>query len=177
MRTKIFGERTVYDNPWVRLTLVDIVPPDGRRFEHHVVRLQTVALALVLDDENRVLMLWRHRFVTDEWGWELPGGIVGSGEDAADTASREVEEETGWRPAELEQLITFQPMIGMVDTPHVVFLAHGATYVGDPTDREEAGRVEWVPMGSVLELVRKGEVLGSGSLVGLLYVLASRRAE
>ena len=49
--------------------------------------------------------------------------------------------------------------------------------VGEPTDREEAGRVEWVPMGSVLELVRKGEVLGSGSLVGLLYVLASRRAE
>jgi hypothetical protein len=24
---KVFGERTVYDNPWVRLTLVDTEPP------------------------------------------------------------------------------------------------------------------------------------------------------
>jgi 8-oxo-dGDP phosphatase len=174
LRTNVFGERTIYDNPWVRLTLVDIEPPDGRRFEHHVVRLQTVALALVLDDQDRVLMLWRHRFVTDEWGWELPGGIVGIGEDAAATATREVEEETGWRPVAMERLIAFQPMIGMVDTPHIVFLARGAEHVGEPTDREEAGRVAWVPMHSVLELIHKGEVLGSGSLVGLLYILASR---
>lgn len=80
LRTKVHGERTVYDNEWVRLTLVDVEPPDGRRFEHHVVRLHTVAFAAVLDDADRVLMLWRHRFATDEWGWELPGGIVDPGE-------------------------------------------------------------------------------------------------
>jgi len=26
LRTKVYGERVVYDNPWVRLTLVDIEP-------------------------------------------------------------------------------------------------------------------------------------------------------
>jgi len=36
-RTKRHGERIVYDSEWVRLSLVDIEPPDGRRFEHHVV--------------------------------------------------------------------------------------------------------------------------------------------
>jgi hypothetical protein len=39
LRTNVFGERTLYDNPWVRPTSVDIEPPDGNRFEHHVVRL------------------------------------------------------------------------------------------------------------------------------------------
>jgi len=29
LRTKVFGERVLYDNPWVRLTMVDIEPPDG----------------------------------------------------------------------------------------------------------------------------------------------------
>jgi hypothetical protein len=28
------------------LALVDIQPPDGRRFKHHVVRLETVAFAV-----------------------------------------------------------------------------------------------------------------------------------
>jgi 8-oxo-dGTP pyrophosphatase MutT (NUDIX family) len=154
--------------------LVDIEPPDGRRFEHHVVRLQRVALTVVLDEHGRVLMMWRHRFATDDWGWELPGGIVDVGEDAPTTAAREVEEETGWRPGHVEHLISFQPMPGMVDTPHEVYVAHGAEKIGEPTDLEEAARIEWVPLDRVTELARKGEILGSGSLVGLLYVLARR---
>lgn len=174
LRTKVFGERTIYDNPWVRLTKVDIQPPDGHRFEHHVVRLQRVAIAAVLNDQDEVLMLWRHRFVNDSWGWELPGGIVDEGEDSATTAVREVEEETGWRPRALTHLITFQPMVGMVDTPHELYVGRGAEHIGEPTDREEAGRVGWIPMSAILDLIGKGEILGSGSLVGLLHILASR---
>jgi 8-oxo-dGTP pyrophosphatase MutT (NUDIX family) len=172
-RWKVFGERTLYDNPWVRLVKVDVEPPNGKRFEHHVVRLQRVAIAAVMDDSDRVLMLWRHRFVTDEWGWELPGGIVDPGEEGPASAAREVEEETGWRPGPLTHMLTFQPMIGMVDSPHELYVANSATRIGEPTDPEEAGRVDWVPLGSVMELMAKGEILGSGSLVALLYVLAN----
>lgn len=174
LRTKVYGERAVYENPWVRLTLVEIEPPDGHRFEHHVVRLRRVAVAAVLNDTDEVLMLWRHRFVDDSWGWELPGGIVDDAEDGATTAAREVEEETGWRPGPLAHLLTFQPMIGMVDTPHEIYVGRGAVHVGEPTDLEEAGRIGWISMSAILGLIGKGEVLGSGSLVGLLHILAGR---
>lgn len=174
MRWKVYGERTLYDNEWVRLVKVDVEPPDGHRFEHHVVRLQRVATAVVLDDDDRVLMLWRHRFVTDEYGWEIPGGIVGPDEEAAAAAAREVEEETGWRPGSMRPLVNFQPMVGMVDTPHEVFLAHSAEYIGEPTDLEEAGRVDWIPLDDIIGMIDKGEVVGAGSLVGLLRVLATR---
>lgn len=174
LRWIVHGERTLYDNPWVRLVKVDVEPPGGRRFEHHVVRLQRVAIAAVIDEQDRVLMLWRHRFVTDQVGWELPGGIVESDEAADVAASREVEEETGWRPGTMAHLLTFQPMIGMVDSPHELFVADGAELVGEPTDVEEVGRVEWVPLSEILTLIERGEVLGSGSLVALLHVLARR---
>jgi 8-oxo-dGTP pyrophosphatase MutT (NUDIX family) len=156
------------------LTLVDIEPPDGHRFEHHVVRLQRVSIAVVLNELDQVLMLWRHRFVDDSWGWELPGGIVDDGEDGAAAAAREAEEETGWRPGPLTHLLTFQPMIGMVDTPHEIHAGRGATYIGEPTDREESGRVAWIPLSEIYDLITKGEVLGAGSLVGLLHILAGR---
>jgi 8-oxo-dGTP pyrophosphatase MutT (NUDIX family) len=176
LKTKVFGERAVYDNQWVRVTLVDIETPDGQRFEHHVVRLKTVAIAAVVDERYRVLMLWRYRFVTDEWGWELPGGIAETGEDAGVTAAREVLEETGWRAGPLRHLFTFQPMPGMVDTPHALFVGNTAEKVGEPTDLEEAGVVEWVPMNRVRELIGRGEVLGSGSLVALLYLLSGGKS-
>lgn len=172
---QIHGERTIYDNRWVKLSLVDVEPPGVERFEHHVVRLHRVAIAAVLDSSDRVLMLWRYRFVPNKWGWELPGGIVEKGEDSKETALRETEEETGWRPRDLEHVVTFEPMIGMVDSPHEVFFGRGAVKVGPPVDVEEAGEVAWIPLADIPEMLRRDELLGSGTLVALLHILASRK--
>jgi 8-oxo-dGTP pyrophosphatase MutT (NUDIX family) len=177
--TRVFGERVLYDNPWVRLVQVEIEPPDGRRFWHHVVRLQTVSTAIVLDDaRERVLLMRRHRFATDQIGWEAPGGIVGSGESTQAAAVRETIEETGWRPRGEGRLVAgFQPMPGMVDTPLDVFVFHGAEQVGEPTDAEEASLVEWVSLARIAGLIQAREVLASGTLVGLLAVLAGLDTE
>jgi 8-oxo-dGTP pyrophosphatase MutT (NUDIX family) len=173
-RWQLHGKRELYDNRWVKLELWDVEPPGVERFEHHVVTLQRVSIAAVLDDRDRVLMLWRYRFVADQFGWELPGGIVDAGEDGFATALREVEEETGWRPAGLEHVVTFQPMIGMVDSPHEIFVGRGAEKVGEPTDLEEAGHVQWVPLSDIPGLMAKGDLMGAGTLVALLHILANR---
>ncbi|MFD8783524.1 NUDIX domain-containing protein [Kitasatospora sp. NPDC059599] len=36
------------------------------------------------------------------WGWEVPAGRAGPGEDPAAAVVREVGEETGWRPGRVE---------------------------------------------------------------------------
>jgi ADP-ribose pyrophosphatase YjhB (NUDIX family) len=172
-RWRVFGERGLYDNPWVSLLQVDVEAPNGRRFWHHVVRLRPIAVAVVRDEQGRVLMLWRHRFLPDVFDWELPGGFAGEQEDLATAAGREVEEETGWRPTgRPEHLITFYPVPGMVDSHAAVYLFRGAELVGRPTDGEEAGHVAWLSLDELAELVKQGKVLGAASLVGLLHFLA-----
>ncbi|MGX8262367.1 NUDIX domain-containing protein [Streptomyces thermocarboxydus] len=174
---RIHGERDLYDNRWVKLQLWDVQPPGMESFEHHVVKLHQVAVTAVLDDQDRVLMMWRYRFVPQQFGWELPGGIVDAGEDPADAALREVVEETGWRPKTLEHVVSYQPMVGMVDSPHEIFVGYGAERVGEPTDLEEAGHIEWVPLSDIPGLMARGELMGSGTLVALLHILANRRAQ
>lgn len=71
----------------------------------------------------------------------------------------EVEEETGWRPGRLKPITTFQPMVGMVDSPHEVFIGRGAERIGEPTDAEEDGHAEWVPLSDVRDLMAQGELM------------------
>lgn len=173
---RIHGERLVYDNRWVHLALVDVEAPGSRRFEHHVIRLFRVAVAAILDDQDRVVMMWRYRFVPGRFGWELPGGIIEADEDGAAAAARETEEETGWRPAgRLEHLLTFQPMVGMVDSPHELYVGRGAEFVAEPpADAEEGARIAWIPLADVPEMIARDELLGAGTLVALLHILATR---
>ncbi|RZS41237.1 8-oxo-dGTP pyrophosphatase MutT (NUDIX family) [Herbihabitans rhizosphaerae] len=169
-----FGERLVYDNRWVKVGLADVRAPNGERWEYHVVHLARIAIALIVNDRDEVLMLWRYRFPTDQWGYELLGGMVEDGEDSVGTAAREAVEESGWQPLGApEHLISFEPLPGQVTAPVDVYLWRAAKHIGDPTDTEETGRIEWVPLNRVVELARRQELLGSGTLIALLYYLGT----
>lgn len=172
---KTFGERTLYDNQWVRLSLVEVEAPNGERWEHHVVHLDRIAIAMLVNDRDEVLMLYRYRFAVDKWGYELLGGLVEDGENPAGTAKREAEEESGWRPVgEPVHLASFEPIPGMVTSQTDVYLWNDAEHVGEPTDTEETGRLEWVSLNRVRELAKDHELLGAGTIVAVQSYLLSR---
>jgi 8-oxo-dGDP phosphatase len=168
MQWNVHGRRTIYDSPWISLDLVDVEQPDGARYEQHVVRMARPVAATVITDAGRALLMWRHRHVTDTWGWEIPSGRIEDGESPEDAAVREAEEETGWRPGRVRLLVASQPSNGSIDTVHYVFHGEAAERVAAPADHSEADRIEWVPLGDVRGLIAKGEIVSGPTLIGLL---------
>jgi 8-oxo-dGTP pyrophosphatase MutT (NUDIX family) len=176
VRWTIHGEQPLYRSDWVTLSLVDIELPSGARFDHHVVRLPRDASAVVmLDAEERVLLLRRHRFITDTWGWEIPAGGIDEGETPAEAAVREAIEESGWRPGPLRELGRYFPSNGLCDQAFHVFLADGAEHVGEPTTPDEVERVEWLPLSEVPGLAAAGELGDGFSLTALLWATQALR--
>ena len=173
MRWRVYGERVLYDSDWVRLALADVEIPGGERFEHHVVRMPYEAAGAVVHDRDRgVLLLWRHRFITDTWGWEIPAGGMNPGETPEAAAARETLEETGWRPGALRPLVRYHPANGISDQTFHLFMADGASHVGEPTEVGESERIGWVPVEHLRHIVRNGEVSDGLSLTAVTYALA-----
>jgi ADP-ribose pyrophosphatase len=171
-RWTIHGERVVDDARRTRLSIAEVELPDGVRFEQYVIRAPRSAMVAVLDDRQRLLLMRRHRFVLDRWVWELPGGYVDDAEEPAVCAAREVEEETGWRPGKVEPLLSFQPWVGTADAQNLLFLAREAAYTGPPVDVNEAEEVAWIPLAEARELVNRGEVVGAGTVIAVLELVA-----
>jgi 8-oxo-dGTP pyrophosphatase MutT (NUDIX family) len=171
----VHGERTVYASDRLAVVLADVEEPGGVRVpEHHLVRCRIPASACVVldagtrDADERVLLIHRHRFIPDTWGWEIPGGGIEPGETPADAAAREVEEETGWRPdGALAPLVRLHPSSGLLDQTFHCFVTRGATRVGAPTSGGEAAEVAWVPRAEVVARIDAGEITDGLTLTGL----------
>ncbi|MFJ4714650.1 NUDIX hydrolase [Streptomyces sp. NPDC088785] len=164
------NEQTVYENRWFSVNLADVELPNGAHLDHFLIRLRPVAVATVVNDADEVLLLWRHRFITDSWGWELAAGVVEDGEDIAYAAARELEEETGWRPGPLRHLMSVEPCNGLTDARHHIYWTDEATYIGHPQDDFESDRREWVPLKLVPDMLARGEVPAANMAAALLFL-------
>ena len=166
---RTFGERVMWESPEVWVGQVDVGLPSHERIWRPVVRWPRMALMLLLDAQDRALLVWRHRFIADRWGWELPGGVVDEGEQPDEAALRELEEQTGYRAGRIEPLVTMQVAPDAADGERVVFVGRDAQLVGDPVSSEPIGRAEWVPVGMASRLVAGGEMWDTTTAMALLY--------
>ena len=52
------------------------------------------------------------------------------------------------------------------------FVGRDAEDTGRPAEVNEAARVEWIALDSVQDRIARGEIMGAGTQIGLLHVLA-----
>lgn len=173
MRWTVHSEKPLYTDEWLDIRLADVELPGGRHLEHRLIRTPPGAGCVTVRDGN-VLLLWRHRFITGTWGWEIPIGKIEPGEDPARAAARETEEETGWRPANLSPLLRVEPSPGISDSVHHVYAAASAERTGPPEDDFESSRIAWVSLDTLPDLISRGEISSGTTLAALLYALTQQ---
>ncbi|MEU6715718.1 NUDIX domain-containing protein [Nonomuraea sp. NPDC046802] len=162
------SERLLYAADGLDLRVVDVELADGEHVERPFVRTPRAAGAVVFHN-GRVLLLWRHRVITDTWGWEIPLGEIGGDETPESAAARHVEAQTGWRPGELLPLIRIHPAGDVADCDHEIFLAHQVS----PTAAQESGELaEWLPILRIQRLISEQAITSATTSAALLHFLA-----
>ena len=120
-------------------------------------------LAVTADDQ--VILVEQHRPAVDAAVVELPAGLVGDEDDSAEhqsvAAGRELEEETGYRAADLRPLATGASSAGLTSECVTLYHATGLTRVG--TGGGVAGEdiaVHHVPLADVRPFLAAAQAAG-----------------
>lgn len=95
-----------------------------------------IALDQDPDGTHHVILVSQYRVPLNRFSLEIPAGLVGDdaggeGEEAATAAARELEEETGYRAANMQVLGEFYSSPGMVSECFTLLKATGLTRVGE----------------------------------------------
>jgi len=136
------------------------------------------AVIVPIDDDGHIILVEQYRVPLGRPCIELPAGLIGDQTDAPDedplaAAARELEEETGYRAARLENLGEYWSSPGMVTESFTLLRAHGLTQIGPGGGVEgENITVHRVALSGIAEFIAARRALGDAIDVKLLMLLA-----
>ena len=141
------------------------------------------AAVIVALDAGEVILVEQYRVPLGKSCLELPAGLIGDddggeGESPLASAERELEEETGYRAAQWEELGEFYSSPGMLEESFTLVKARGLTKVGDGGGTEHEGiTVHRVPLDGLAAFVATKRTEGVGIDVRLLLLLGAGMLE
>ena len=147
----------------------------------YVSRARGIKAAVILAvEDGHVLLVEQYRVPMGRDAIELPAGLIGDdeskqGENPLDAAGRELEEETGYRAARLENCGEFYSSPGMVSESFTLVRASGLTKVGDGGGTESENiTVHRVALTELEDFLQAKREEGCGIDVRLLLLLGSK---
>ena len=142
----------------------------------YVSRARGIKAAVILAvDDGHVLLVEQYRVPLGANCLELPAGLVGdvtAGEAVETAAARELEEETGYRPARVTMMGEYYSSPGMVSESFFLVRAEGLEKVGQGGGVEDENIiVHRVPLDEVASFMAAKRAAGCAMDVKLLALL------
>ena len=140
--------------------------PDGREVVREVVHHPGAVAIVPALKTGDVLLVRQARPAVDRELWEIPAGTLEADEPAADSARRELREETGYVASDWTALGVFFTSPGICDEQMSLFLARDLTRVGEFDPREISLCRPFRPE-ELRTMVACGEIQDAKTLIGL----------
>lgn len=127
-----------------------------------------VVIVVPFLDDGRLVMIRQYRYPLDKVLLEFPAGHVEGQEDPAETAKRELEEETGYRASKLRHVYRYHPSVSRSNQNVHVF---SASSVAKGTVNRDGGEdiiTELLTIEELRRQIKEGKVESAGTLVSFL---------
>lgn len=127
------------------------------------------AAVVPVTDEGRILMVRQYRNALERYTLEIPAGKLDDPkEEGIVCASRELEEETGYRSENLEWMITLRTTVAFCNERIEIFATHNLIPSKQHLDEDEYIDVKSYTIEELKEKIFSGEIEDSKTVAALL---------
>jgi ADP-ribose pyrophosphatase len=144
--------------------------PDGSQSVREYIRHPGAVAIVALFDDGRVLLERQFRYPHGREFIELPAGKLEPGEPHAETARRELLEETGYVASSWTRVGLINPSIAYTDETIELYLARGLEKREAKLDAGEFLEVLTPSFDEAIAMLRDGRITDAKTVAGLLWV-------
>lgn len=141
---------------------------DGVEVQREIVRHPGAVTIVPVTDDGRLVMIRNWRMAVGGPLWELPAGKREQGESPAQTAARELTEETGYTASVIEPLGAYYTSPGFADEYMHAFVATGLVAGELALELGEEVETACLQPREVGELIDRGELVDGKTLAALM---------
>jgi len=175
---QVLSSETRYRNRWITLVEDTVLLPGEKLYTYTRLEPAGIGVGVVaFDDAGRILLEREYRHGVGEVIWQIPGGLAAEGESLQEAGLRELQEESGFAPAVVnDETVRY---LGMVwDNPAYgkaashIFAARGVVLTeGLHRDPGEYVSLHWVEPAWLKVAVASGEIRDRVVVAALAYLL------
>jgi len=170
-----FKEKTeqinyVYKGKIINVRKDNAILPNGSSAIREMVE-HSGGSAVICEKDGKILLVKQFRYPYGEELWEIPAGKLNVGEDPAQTAIRELEEEGGIKAEKVVKLFDVYPTPAYTNEIIRIYRAEGLTETKMHLDEDEFLCAKWIEKDKIKKMISQGEIKDAKTLIALLSVL------
>ena len=169
---KKISSRQVYDNPWINVEEHQVLNPAGKPGIYGKKNKKNKAIGIIpINEKDETWLVGQYRYTLDVWSWEIPEGGGALSTDPLISAKRELKEETGLEAEKWTKIGQAHLSNSVSDEEGILFVAENLTEGRSEREDTEADmKIKKVHLKDAVDMVIKGEITDSLSVIGLLMV-------
>lgn len=175
---KVKSSRTVYENPWIKVSHDEVITPKETDGIYGTVHFKNIAIGVVpIDEQGNTWLVKQSRYTLNQYTWEIPEGGCPYGEEPVNAARRELEEEVGLKANQVTELMRMHLSNSVSDELAIIFVARGLSAGQQALESTEDIEYKKLPLQRAIDMVLSGEITDSISVAALLRLALGMKAQ
>jgi len=172
-KEKQLKTKRIYDGRILSLRVDEVEMPSNIKAFREVIEHKPAVGVLAVTENDSILMVRQFRYAVGAEMLEICAGIVEDGESFKETAERELQEELGYYPQDLEEFGRFYVSPGYCEEMIVLFIARNLKPSKLKLDDDEELSAVEIPVAEIPNLLKSGAIKDGKTWAALVWFLAN----
>ena len=170
LNEEILNEELKYEGNFLKFVNINVKLPDGNEGSRDVIRHPGAAAVVAFLDDETILLVRQFRAALNDILLEIPAGKLEIGEDPKVCATRELEEETGYKSENMEYLGTIATGAGFTDERIHIYKATNLYKGTKGGDEDEFIEIESFKLSEIKEMIKSGKIIDTKTISAFMYL-------